>query len=213
MNFVDFAVSSYHDAANQEFVSGTEPMTDGHYSQEFQRTLGESAWLLRTNQPAAALDKLLTLYEQAPTNLDVLINLGGAYILLRKWSKAAQTLSRAAELFPENAMVWMNLAAAHLGQLELSSHNNQMRALKAYQRVLELDPQAPNVHYHMGLIHKERRAWEAAEHFFREALRVDSHDRDAMHWLEQLPALRAAAEAHAAAADEVEDARTDGAGA
>jgi hypothetical protein len=46
-------------------------------SEEFNRALAEGAWLLRTNQPAAAVDKLLPLYEQAPSNLDVAINLGG----------------------------------------------------------------------------------------------------------------------------------------
>ncbi len=84
-------------------------------SEEFKRALAESAWLLRMNQPQAALEKLLPLYEQAPTHPDVALNLGGAYILMAKWRKAEQVLSKAAELHADNAMIWVNLAAAHPG--------------------------------------------------------------------------------------------------
>ena len=54
-------------------------------TEEFRRTLNEGGFLLRMNKPTEALEKLLPLYEIAPANIDVAINLGGAYILLRKW--------------------------------------------------------------------------------------------------------------------------------
>ncbi len=125
--------------------------------EEFQRILYESAWLLRTGEAATAAEKLLPLYEAAPTNPDVVINLGGAYIMLGKWNKAERILVKAAAMHPENVLIWTNLAAAHLGRLELSGPRQQERAIRAYGRVLALDPKAPNIHYHLGLIHKERR--------------------------------------------------------
>jgi tetratricopeptide (TPR) repeat protein len=85
------------------------------------------------------------------SNLDVAINLGGAYILLAKWNKAVRVLSKAAELHPDNAMLWSNLGAAHLGRLELAGPQQQQRAIRAYARALEVDPAVHNVNYHLGL--------------------------------------------------------------
>ncbi len=159
-------------------------MPDLNNPDEFRRVLYEGALLLRQNRPQDALEKLLPLYEAAPTNLDVAINLGGAYILLAKWNKATRVLSKAAELHPDNAMIWSNLAAAHLGRLELSGPRQQERAIEAYARALSIDPTAPNVNYHLGLIYKDRRDLEAARAQFEQAVVVDPSDRDAQFWID-----------------------------
>jgi tetratricopeptide (TPR) repeat protein len=156
--------------------------------EEFQRALNESSYLLRMNKPDAALEKLLPLYDAAPANIDVAVNLGGAYILLRKWDKAAQVLRRAVELEPDNVMLWLNLGAAELGRLELAGPRQQERALRAYERALAIDPMTPNADYHIGLIYKERRDFVRAAAAFEAALRVDPNDKDARHWLEWLAA-------------------------
>ncbi len=169
-------------------------MAEDRQAEEFNRSLAEGAWLLRTNQPEAALEKLLPLYEQAPTNADVAINLGGAYVMLAKWNKAVRVLSKASELHPENAMLWVNLAAAHLGRLELAGPQQQERAIRAYERALAANPAAPNVHYSLGLIYKERGELERAIEYFEQALRVDPADRDAARWIARLTAILLAAQ-------------------
>ena len=108
-------------------------MTNLDHPEEFHRALSEGAWLLRQNRPQDAMERLLPLWEMAPSNPDVAINLGGAYILQGKWNKAVRVLSRAAELHPENVMIWINLGAAHLGRLELSGPQQQERAMRAYR--------------------------------------------------------------------------------
>ncbi len=175
--------------------------------EEFRRALNEGAWLLRQNQPAEAMEKLLPLYEMAPTNVEVAINLGGAYILQGKWNKAERVLSRAAELHPDNVMVWINLGAAHLGRLELAGPQQQERAIRAYERALTLDPAAPNVHYHLGLIHHDRGDLDKATAAFEGALKVNPADRDAKAWLVRIEAQQRAQqqaqqEAQGAAADQ-----------
>lgn len=153
------------------------------------------------------MERLLPLWEMAPTNPDVAINLGGAYILQGKWNKAERVLSRAAELHPDNVMIWINLGAAHLGRLELSGPKQQERAIRAYERALALDPRAPNVHYHLGLIHKDRGDIDQAAYAFERALEVDPADRDAKYWLDWLARQRQArADAQAAGDDAAPDA-------
>lgn len=154
-----------------------------------RRALHESARLLHQNRPGEAVTRLLPLYEQHPTDPDVALNLGGAYILQRKWSRAVAVLQRAADENPGNAMLWVNLAAAELGNLELSGARQQERAIAAYERALEADPSTPNVHYHLGLIYKRRGELNRAGAFFHRALEVQPADRDARYWLDRLAEL------------------------
>jgi tetratricopeptide (TPR) repeat protein len=181
-------------------------MTGDRHAEEFNRTLAEGAWMLRTNRPGEAVEKLLPLYEQAPANADVAINLGGAYILLAKWNKAVRVLSKAAELHPENAMLWSNLAAAHLGRLELAGPQQQQRAIRAYERALAVDATAHNVNYHLGLIHKERGDLPRAIACFERELALNPADKDARYWIERLSAA-AASSAQAGAENPPSDQR------
>jgi tetratricopeptide (TPR) repeat protein len=59
----------------------------------------------------------------------------------------------------------------------------------AYQRALQVNPEAPNVHYHLGLIYKERGELSRASAFFQRALEVNPADKDARYWLDRLSAL------------------------
>ena len=119
------------------------------------------------------------------------INLGGALILERKWNRAEAILRQATTANPHNIMLWTNLAAAHLGNWETAGPKQQERAIAAYEKALALDPQAPNIHYHLGLIYKERRDWRNAIAYFEQALAVAPNDRDARRWLDQINAIRA----------------------
>jgi tetratricopeptide (TPR) repeat protein len=193
--------SGSHQAAaikhTARFGRGFVGMATERNAEEFNRTLAEGAWLLRANQPTEAMEKLLPLYEQAPTNVDVAINLGGAYILLAKWNKAVRVLSKAAELQPNNAMIWSNLGAAQLGRLELAGPQQQQRAIRAYERALAVDPTTPNVHYHLGLIYKERGELSQAIRHFEDELALNPLDQHARYWIERLVARAASEQEHA----------------
>jgi tetratricopeptide (TPR) repeat protein len=155
-------------------------------SEQFRRDLNESARLLSQHRPGEAAEILQPLYEAAPDHPDIVINLSGAYILQRKWRKAVEILKQAVKRHPDNAMLWTNLGAAELGQLELAGPKQQEKAIAAYQNALRADPEAPNVHYHLGLIYKDRGEHTRAGAFFQRALEVNPRDRDARHWLDWL---------------------------
>lgn len=156
---------------------------------EFTRSLNESALLLRQNRPGEAVDKLLPLYEMEPEHPDVLINLSGAYVLQRKWNKATKLLHKAVKVHPENAMLWMNLGAAELGRLETAGPRQQERAITAYQKAIQVDPETPNAHYHLALIYKERGELTRAAAFFQRSVEVNPADEDAQRWLDRLTPL------------------------
>jgi tetratricopeptide (TPR) repeat protein len=183
-------------------------MTGIEDTNDFRRVLNESARLLRQNRAKEALALLQPLYKETPTQPDLAINLGGAYILQRKWNRAVDVLRKAVEANPENVMLWTNLAAAHMGNLETAGPKHQARAIAAYERVLALDPQAPNVHYHLGLIYKEQGDLETAGRFFQQALEANPADRDARYWLEQI-ALQHSMNVEARQQDDLQGAAQD----
>ncbi|MEZ4734912.1 MAG: tetratricopeptide repeat protein [Caldilineaceae bacterium] len=185
-------------------------MTNPEATPSFQATINESAKLLHQNRPGEAVALLEPLYKTAPTHPDLAINLGGAYILQRKWDRAVRVLNKAAEANPKNVMLWINLGAAHLGNLETAGPKQQERAIRAYERALQVDAAAPNVHYHLGLIYKERGEIARAMAFFQRALEVFPTDRDARHWLDRLTQLHEAeqktlSDRPTAAADDSDD--------
>jgi tetratricopeptide (TPR) repeat protein len=153
---------------------------------DLQSTINASARLLHQNRPGEAAALLEPFYPQNPTHPDLAINLGGAYILQRKWDRAARILAKAADANPDNVMLWVNLGAAYLGNLQTAGPKQQERAIHAYQRALAIDPTAPNVHYHLGLIYKDRGEFDQAATFFQHAIAVQPADRDARYWLDQL---------------------------
>ncbi|MBX3011994.1 MAG: tetratricopeptide repeat protein [Caldilineaceae bacterium] len=164
-------------------------MTNPDPISDFQSTLKDSARLLQQNRPGEAVTLLEPLYQHTPTHPDVAINLGGAYILQRKWDRAVRVLAKAAEAHPQNVMLWINLGAAHLGNIQTAGPKQQERAIYAYERALEVDPVAPNVHYHLGLIYKERGEFNRATAFFQRALEVSPADQDAIYWIDKLAKL------------------------
>jgi tetratricopeptide (TPR) repeat protein len=178
-------------------------------TEDFRRRLNEGARLLRLNRSREALALLQPLYNEAPTQPDLAVNVGGAYIMQRKWNQAVDVLSKAVEANPDHIMLWTNLAAAHLGNLETAGPMHQARAVAAYERVLALDPKAPNIHYHLGLIYKEQGDLERAARCFEQALAVNPADRDARYWLEQI-ALQLATKGEAQQEDDLPGVAPDG---
>lgn len=155
-------------------------------SADLRMALMQVARLLQGNEPGEAVEILLPLYERHADNPDIAINLGGAYILQRKWSSAVAVLERSARIHPDNAMIWTNLGAAYLGTLELAGPAQQRRAIHAYERAIEIDPKTANVHYHLGLIYKDQHNYEMAIDYFQQAIDVNPADRDAKLWLNRM---------------------------
>jgi tetratricopeptide (TPR) repeat protein len=152
-----------------------EPMSED----QFRQHMRQAAHLLSRGNGRDAVPLLERCYALHPDDENVLINLGGAYILAERHHLAVPLLEKASELAPNNPAVWSNLAAAHLGKLVTASRARQDRALAAYNRVIDLEPDYPNVHYNMGLIYVDRRDWDAAHAAFSRAIESNPGDDDA----------------------------------
>lgn len=153
-----------------------------------QRLSNRGADLLREGRAQEALLLLQSAYEALPDDVPTAINLGGAYVLNKRYREAVPVLERARDREPGNEMIWINLGAAYLGNPILAQDGQQRRAIAAFERALEIDPAASNVHYSLGLIHRDRGEFEQAIQRFRQAVQanpLDEHARRALYRLEQ----------------------------
>jgi tetratricopeptide (TPR) repeat protein len=157
-----------------------------HHRRQAQRLSNRGAHYLQDGEVEKALLVLRRAYQQLPDDVAVAINLAGAYILQGRHEDAIPILEHALAHEPENEMLWTNLGAAYLGNPILATDEQQYKAIEAFERAIEINPVVPNVHYNLGLIHRDRGETEQAIRRFRQAIQANPHDRDAARALARL---------------------------
>ena len=151
-----------------------------------QRLLNQGAKLLQQGKAQEAIPHLERACQLDADNVAVLLNLGGAYVMAGRHREAIPVLESARDAEPDNAMIWINLGAAYLGNPVLATPEQQMQAISAFEQALALNPNAPNVHYNLGLIFVDRNEPDLAAAAFRRAAQINPLDRDAHYWLRKL---------------------------
>lgn len=151
-----------------------------------RRLLNRGAKLLEQGQAKEAISHLERAQQLDADSVPTLINLGGAYVMAGRHKEAIPILEAARDAEPLNAMIWINLGAAYLGNPVLATSEQQMQAITAFEKALELNPAAPSVHYNLGLIFVDRKESDLAVAAFRRAVQVNPLDRDARRWLRRL---------------------------
>jgi len=152
--------------------------------------LNLGADLLAQGQAIDALDYLERAYQMDAASVPVCINLGGAYVMCGRHRKAIPILEAARDAEPGNAMIWINLGAAYLGNPILATAEQQLRAIDAFEKALQINPAAPNVHYNLGLIFVDRGDRDLAVAAFRRAMEINPSDCDARQWVAKLEAAQ-----------------------
>ncbi len=155
--------------------------------------LREGTAALRRGQTAKAVDLLERAQQLDSEHPDLILNLAGAYILVKKFNKAVTLLEPLSQREPHNPMVWTNLGAAYLGNPVLAADEHHQKAIAAFETALELNPATPNVAYNLGLIYIDRQEVDRALYWFQRAVRLKPSDRDARNYIKKLTA-RASAE-------------------
>ena len=157
----------------------------GH-ERQFREQMTTGTRLLQARKPKEALPLLKRAYEIRPSDMDAALNLSSAYIMLGRHKLAVPVLEAAVRQQPDNARLWINLGAAYLGNPVLADDDQQLRAIWAFRRALQVDPFAPSAAYNIGLIHVDRREVEQAIAAFRLAAKSDPGDMDARRMLRKL---------------------------
>ena len=161
--------------------------SDSH-SERARRLLNRGARILEQGETRKAIPVLEEAYDLDSESVPILISLGGAYVVSDQHQRAIPLLEKAKAAEPQNAMAWINLGAAYLGNPVLATGSQQLQAVTAFEKALEIDPTAPSVHYNLGLVFVDRGDTDLALAAFRQAARVNPHDRDAQIWIGRLEA-------------------------
>lgn len=143
------------------------------------RLLTRGTDLMQDGQLSKAVRLLERAYEIAPDNMDAALNLSSAYILTKKFKRAVPILESLVADHEQNAMIWINLGAAYLGNPVLARDEEQQQAVAAFEKALDINPEAPSVAYNLGLIYRDRRDFTTAVAWFRRAVDTNPRDRDA----------------------------------
>lgn len=155
-------------------------------SKNFKSHFHRGTQLLHQGKVEEAIPYLQSAHKIMPKDIDTAINLSGALILLRKFKKALQLLEPYSQSHPGHAMVWINLGAAYLGNPVLARDADQMRAISAFRRALEIDPVAPSVAYNIGLIYEDRNEIDVAIGWFEKAIEANPQDTHAHRKVKRL---------------------------
>ena len=153
---------------------------------DFEQLFRQGTQLLHQGKVTEARLFLEQAVELNPDHMDAALNLSGAYILTKKFSKAVTILEPLSEQYPDEAMIWTNLGAAYLGNPVLARDEEQQQAIAAFEKALVANPVAPNVAYNIGLIYRDRQEVDRAIIWFKKAIQANPNDRDARNLLRSL---------------------------
>lgn len=82
-------------------------------------------------------------------NVEVLANLGWAYLKVRNFSAARDVLSKAVQLAPAYAAAWLDLGSAYRGDKDFGE------AERSWKKTLELDPKMADAWFDLGVLYLE----------------------------------------------------------
>ncbi len=149
----------------------------------------EGTRFLHQGKAQEAIPFLKQAVQMQPENIDAVINLSGAFILDRQFRQAIAILEPFTDLPLNNAMLWINLGAAYLGNPVLARESEQKSAIEAFMRALDIDPLAPSVAYNLGLVYEDRKEFEESIYWFGKAVQANPRDEHAWRKIERLEGL------------------------
>src|SRR5579862_6104341 len=128
---------------------------------------------------AAALGHFQTACVLNPASDAGCLNMGIAFLAMRRFDDARQVLAKSAELDPQNPRTWYNLA------LLARATGDAAGARDNFQKVAALDPDDPGTQYFLGYLATQDQKYDLAVAAFRRAIEIDPLDISAEFGLSQ----------------------------
>jgi golgin subfamily B member 1 len=117
-----------------------------------------SVYREKLRQDMMAVNTLAQILQHDPKNLEVIDELAAQYESMKRWPDLVSTLAKKAEALDDHG----EKVALHLriANLYIERFSNQAEAIKAFEKVLELDPDHEEAIGHLMAVYEKRRDWE-----------------------------------------------------
>jgi tetratricopeptide (TPR) repeat protein len=127
----------------------------------------------RLNLDAMVVKSLDQILKLDPGNVDVMEEMVAQYEKMNRWTDLIATLKQKAEVVgdDEKVEVWTRIAT-----LFLERFSNQAEAIKAFEQVLELDPQNAQAMEHLKGMYERRRDWDKLIDIYKQEIELLDDD-------------------------------------
>ncbi|HYC77202.1 MAG TPA: tetratricopeptide repeat protein, partial [Planctomycetota bacterium] len=133
---------------------------EGEFSRSVSSLTSTAIHLMQTGKPREGVALLERLQRDHPKNIEVLVNLGGAYQDAGQYEKAKTVFLRALEMSPGKDAVLINLASVHLNL------KDDKAALEWADKAIKVAPEQAHAHANRGYaLMRLKRPQEATESY------------------------------------------------
>lgn len=130
----------------------------------------EGVKLILKGNRAAGQQRIEQALEYNPRNTTALYNLAGLYLTNGAPEKAAEVMSRAVDITPDDLAFLNRLAEAHFAA------SNLRGAISTYEKIVSEDPEFEKSYPRLGALYGMVQEWDLAEKALRKALEQSPND-------------------------------------
>lgn len=111
--------------------------------------------------------------RQDPDDVEALVGLGNAFLMMRAWDRALEPLEKARQLKPGDASVLKAVGIAYFNKEEYA------KAEEAYEAILRTDPADTLALFNLGVIYKHYfKKPDIAQTYFEKVLALEKEDAE-----------------------------------
>lgn len=115
-----------------------------------------------------------------PNDVEALVGLGNAFLMMRAWDRALEPLEHANELRPEDTTVLKGMGVAYFNKKDFD------KAAKAYRAILATDSQDTLAMFNLGVINKYYfKKPDLARTYFEKVLKLEKDDAEMLKMAKQ----------------------------
>ena len=130
--------------------------------------------------PMTKVKEYMARVDANPDDVEALVGLGNAFLMMRAWDRALDALEHANELSPGNATVLRGLGIAYFNNKEFE------KAAKTYQTILDADSGDTLAMFNLGVINKYYfKKPDVARTYFEKVLSLEKDDAEMLKMARQ----------------------------
>lgn len=93
-----------------------------------------------------AIQQMMSKVQSEPKNVQNLVDLGNAFLMMRAWDKALEFLDRARAVEPDNVVVLKSVGICYFQKKQYEE------AVEVYEHIVDIEPNDSLAHYNLGII-------------------------------------------------------------